>query len=163
MILLAQRISSTLLAAQHPLPAWMIPVLVAAVPAIWVGMLFLISSMFGWRELAQLYRCDPRPQGQRWTWQSAQLRWRANYNNCLTFAANERGFWVHPQWPLSMAHPALFIPWDEVEVQRGLNWWLFPSVKLTFSQVPGVPMRIFPRLADRLRGAAGSAWPELAD
>jgi len=62
----------------------------------WVGITILLSRIGGWAALAAVYRFPGWFSGERWTFQSAQMRWTVNYSRCLTVGADARGISFSP-------------------------------------------------------------------
>jgi hypothetical protein len=53
----------------------------------------------------------------------------------------------------------LFIPWSEIEAERG-SFFFIPSAKLWFGMPPCGVLGVRAELADRLSAASGVKWPE---
>jgi hypothetical protein len=119
---------------------------------------FLIGRISGWSTLANFYRFSGEFTGQRWRFQSAQLRWYLGYNNCLTIGANESGLFLSVFFLLRIGHPSLFIPWGDVSVimKKGI-WGKYAEFR--FRQAPAIPLRISQNLSAKIAGAAGRLWP----
>ncbi len=129
-----------------------------AFAGLWAGMLTLLARLGGWAALAEIYGATDVFEGDRWRFQTAQMRGRVNYGNVLTVGASARGLSLVPCLPFRIAHPPLFIPWTDVSVtvRKGflLTFW-----ELGFRRVPGIPFRISERLGRRIAAAAGRGWP----
>jgi len=73
-------------------------------------LLFLVvARLRGWTTLANYYRFAGTFTGQSWRFQSAQMRWKMGYNNCLTIGANESGLYLSvffsiPVWTSQSLH-----------------------------------------------------------
>ena len=124
----------------------------------WIFVLNMIALMSGWKRLAQRFRAQMEFPGEKWSWQSAQMRFRANYNNCLTVGADQADLFVRPAGFFRVGHPALSIPWLEITAQPGRVFFM-PVVELRLGRTEQIPFRIRPSLADRLASAAGPSWP----
>jgi hypothetical protein len=138
------------------------PILFAAMfLAIWIGIGVLISHIGGWASLTGPYRASVGFSGERWKFQSAGMRYWTNYSGCLTVGASYEGLYVSILFLFRTGHPPLLIPWKEISAcrKRLLGREI---VELRLGRELSIPFRIIPRLADRLRAAAGSAWPEEA-
>ena len=86
------------------------------------------------------------------------MRAFTNYNGCLTVGASPAGLYLHPFVLFRFRHPALFIPWHEIRVQR--KRFLFRTMTILYlSSEYSIPFRISDRLAARLQKAAGDQWP----
>ena len=126
---------------------------------LWVSVFVVISYISGWAELAQQFRYRARFVGKRWRGQSAQMRWIVGYRNCLTVGANPDGLYLATLFLFRVGHPPLFVPWIDVSSMRRGKWFLFRYVELRFGRERSIPFRITEGLADRLKQAAGKAWP----
>ncbi len=140
-------------------PAW----LLVFVP-LWVVFVFgmsmaITSKLSGWSLLAQRFRYDGEWTGVRWNWQSARMRTGAGYNNILTVGANLEGMYIHPAKLFSYRHPALFIPWSEVQVGKTMTFLFISRTRLTLGLTEQVPFTVKSRLAEDLKIAAGKNWP----
>jgi len=128
--------------------------------AVWLGITFLLSWISGWRLLAQRFRAQEPWNGQRWGWQSARLRWGCNYNNCLTVGASPEALYMSIMPLFGLFSPALLIPWQEIEVETGkLFFGWYNTALLKVGNEERVSVRIYGKLVNRLREAAGPGWP----
>jgi len=119
----------------------------------------LIGRISGWSALANFYRFPGEFVGQKWRFQSAQLRWYMGYNNCLTIGANESGLFLSVFFLLRIGHPTLFIPWEDVSVTMKKGTWGKYS-ELRFRRAPTIPFRMSGKLSDKIAEVAGRMWPE---
>ncbi len=121
--------------------------------------LFLVSRFSGWASLGEKFRLSRPFVSRARSFQSAQLRGWAGYNNCLTIGADAEGLYLRVMFfGANVFHPALFIPWPDVTVQRKqLLWWNYVEFRL--GRELSVPFRISERLARELKDAAGNSWP----
>jgi hypothetical protein len=126
--------------------------------ALWILILTLVARASGWAALAAVYRLPESFDGQRWHFQTAQMRWATNYGNCLTVGASPRGLYLAILFPFRPGHPALLVPWADISVSMRQRAW-FTTAEFQFRRVPGIPLRISARLAARLATAAGPWWP----
>jgi hypothetical protein len=109
-------------------------VLVAALAAVvmlgfWCLMLWTLSRISGWQQLASRYATHRLPAGRRFAWQSARLGW-LGYNNCMSMHASVDGLFIQPWAVFRLAHPPLLIPWTELRNGRkrrsfGIDWMDF--------------------------------------
>jgi hypothetical protein len=118
-----------------------------------------VSWWSGWRPLARQFGTKTKFTGALWRAQSGQMRWLCSYRGCLTVGANLEGLYLatFPFFPLF--HPPLFIPWSEVSAARK---HLFPGIggiRFRLGKELSIPLWIGDRLAERLSGVAGSAYP----
>jgi hypothetical protein len=138
--------------------------LVAGGICLWILIWTIVARASGWAALAAVYRLQESFDGQRWHFQTAQMRWATNYGNCLTVGVSPRGLYLAVLFLFRPGHPPLLIPWPDVAAHMRERTW-FTTVELQFRRVPGIPFRIGARLAARLATAAGPWWPgeRLAD
>lgn len=95
----------------------------AAFVAFWLGMMFLVAVMSGWRVLAEKYGLpegERMPEGKTLKWRSAALggRFPTNYKSCLNFTATPLGLGISPALIFSTGHPPLFIPWADITLEE---------------------------------------------
>ncbi|MBZ5599527.1 MAG: hypothetical protein LAN83_14545 [Acidobacteriia bacterium] len=128
-------------------------------PLFWCAILWLIGKFSGWSALAQRFRLTSSFLGQRSSFQSARMRWGANYGSCLTVGADASGLYLAVMFIFRTGHPSLLLPWHEVSVQRRWKMVFFRYVELTLGREEQIPFRISGRLADRIQAAAGANWP----
>lgn len=122
--------------------------------AVWLAMGLVISVVGGWSRLAEAYRFGGAFEGEKRGWQSASLRYYTNYNFSLTIGVGPQGLYLAGPWVFRAGHPPLLIPWTELWVERPAREGA--SVTLRARRAPDIPIRISPRLFERLR-------PRLAD
>ena len=138
---------------------WLFAFLIGIVSILFIRLMInLSSSLSGWTALARVYLHKGEFQGEGWRHQSAQMRWLAKYNFCLTVGANPQGLYISILRPFRFAHPALFLPWRAVS-SRQVKFLGRPMTELLLGRETRVPFRIDEKLAARLRSAAGQSWP----
>jgi len=120
------------------------------------------SYLGGWHALTQRFRTEGVFGGSIWNYQSASMRGFLNYGNCLTVGASTAGLYLRPFILLRFCHPALFIPWHEIRVKNE-RFFMQKVTTLYLSSEHSIPMRIRPRLTQKIRSAAGDQWPERAE
>jgi hypothetical protein len=86
------------------------------------------------------------------------MRGIANYRGCLTLGASIEGLYMSVMFPFRIAHPPLLIPWTEIHVERQ-KLLFFPGVQFTLGRESSIPLWVTASIADKLKGAAGDAWP----
>jgi hypothetical protein len=129
-------------------------------PVVFVVALLLSSWRSGWRLLALRFRAREPFRGESWGWQSARFRWRCNYGNCLKVGANQESLYLSIALPFRLFHPALLIPWQEIEVVTGkLIFGYYDTATLRLGSQERVRVRIYGKLVGRVRKAAGTGWP----
>ncbi len=115
---------------------------------IWSFVIFIIANVGGWRRLAQRYRAKRPFNGKKLRFQSARFNW-ASYSGVLEVGADHEGLHLQPFFPYRPFHPALFIPWYDIQVEEG-QVLVFDVVKLTFSSVPSVRLTLYPRTFEKI-------------
>lgn len=125
---------------------------------LWIGVSILLARIGGWSTLADVYRSSEAFEGNRWRFQSAQMRWGVNYNGILTVGANTRGLYLAVGLLLRAGHPPLFIPWTDISVRPERGRW-FAAMEFRCRRAPAIPIRISEGLGRRIVAAAGHWWP----
>jgi hypothetical protein len=122
--------------------------------------MFVLSRASGWALLAKRFRVDGDFMGNIWNWQSGRLRSWCNYNNCLKVGADGQYLYLGVMKPFGFFHAPLLIPWSEIEVQTGkMIFGFYDTALLRLGREEQVSLRVYGRLVDRLRQAAGPGWP----
>jgi hypothetical protein len=135
--------------------SFVIPLLLLA----WLGIQFCAAAISGWRKLAQVYRANGPFSGRRWRLQSAELRWRIGYNNCLTLGSGAEGLFLSVLLPFRFSHPPLLIPWTDIASRDVTRWRFFRMTEVRTRLVSDVPIVLHRRVVERLRSAPGARWP----
>jgi hypothetical protein len=101
-------------------PDWLPAIFAVVFPIFWCAIMYWISFMGGWRQLATRYRSSSPISGTAWRFRSATLhhRMESNYGSCLKLTANEEGLGLSVFFPFRVGHPPLFIPWSEMLVSQ---------------------------------------------
>lgn len=139
-------------------PAFFALAVLAMLALFWTAVSLLISRVGGWHALARRFRIENQFTGERWRWQSAQMRWIAAYHNCVTIGASPDGLYVAPFFPFRVAHPPLFIPWSEVSYSKRKVMFT-PMVCFELGRDLAIPFWVRENLGHQLQQAAGRAWP----
>jgi len=126
---------------------------------LWMVISALISYIGGWRTLSRSFRAAEPFAGAKRYFQSGQMRWITNYNNCLTVGADSAGLYLAILFLFRFMHPPLFIPWREVSVRTRRSWFLGERVTFTLGRETAIPLTIRGRLIGKLKAAAGNSWP----
>lgn len=126
----------------------------------WATMITLISHVGGWAMLAGQYRISETFTGNCWYFERAQMRWLIGYNHCLTIGADPRGLYLSIFFPFRIAHPPLFIPWQDISLVSKTFLWV-KYVELRLGRENAIPLRISDRLAQKLKSAAAGRMPEV--
>ena len=136
-------------------PVW-IPILIGTplfIVGLWCAVLSLISRFGGWAKLAEPFAVETPFEGHaRRGFQRLQLGRATAYKNCITFGVDERGLWISVMAPFRFRHPALYIPWSEIETDMSHS----RRLKLTFPSVPGVTATMSRRVFEELAREAGT-------
>ncbi len=125
---------------------------------LWLLVGATISFIGGWFSLAKVYRTRVLFNGAKWTMQSGQMRWLANYNNVLTFGVSPQGLYLASMFLFRFMHSPLLVPWSEIKVRRKKGWF-FEYMTFTLGHELAIPLRIRGKLAAKLRESAGNCWP----
>ena len=86
---------------------------IALIPAMWCFLSWLLSRISGWSLLARRYRAPSDVVGESAYLRSGRIG-SINYHSCLSFRVNDDGLRIGVAFPLRLAHPPLFIPWDQM-------------------------------------------------
>ena len=132
--------------------------LILVILAFWVSISYGIAHIGGWFKLARFYRFSGTFLGDRWRFQSAQMRWKIGYNNCLTVGANPEGLYLSVMFILRFGHPPLFVPWGDISVSV-IKGFFYPALEFRFQQVPVIPLRVSERLGQKIKESARTSWP----
>ena len=126
----------------------------------WILVSHLVARIGGWTVLSTFYRLSSPFDGERWRFQSGEMRWKVGYNSCLTLGVNASGVYLSVFFLFRLGHPPLFIPWADISVKekKGL---VFTYAEFRFRQAPTIPLRVRERLGRRMVTAAGIPWPEV--
>jgi hypothetical protein len=125
-----------------------------------LGSMLLISRLSGWSLLALRFRAAEPWSGASWSWQSGRFRGWCGYNNCLRVGANQQSLSLAVNKPFGLFHPALLIPWNEIEVETGKAFFgMYDMAQFRIGTEERVTVRIYGKLIGRVRQAAGPGWP----
>lgn len=133
-------------------------IVIAMIALVWTGVSIVLSFAGGWFELARRFRGSKDFDGSSWRWQSAQMRWVAAYHNCITVGASQEGLYVAPFFPFRLAHPPLFIPWNEITYSKSTILFA-PMTCFQLGREQQIPFWVPEKLGQKLQQAAGNAWP----
>jgi hypothetical protein len=138
---------------RHPLAFWL-----GDLVSLWLLVSLVISFIGGWFSLARRFRCQAPFAGSRYSGQSGWMRGLANYRSCLVIGANPSGLYLAVFFPFRIAHPPLFIPWSEVTLSKS-HVFSMKIVRFQLGRENPIPLSIRESLANKLKAAAGDAWP----
>jgi hypothetical protein len=125
---------------------------------LWTAVSLIISFVGGWFELGRVYRSAKPFPVSRWRFQDAYMRFLASYRGVLTVGADAEGLYASVFPLFRIAHPPLFIPWQDISVRPGKCLWV-RVYKFEFRQVPFVRLQLREKLGKKIQIAAGSSWP----
>jgi hypothetical protein len=122
-------------------------------PFVFVGMwcfvLWVLSFMSGWSELAGRYHFPEKFHGEYYRSQSARLN-QANYNRVLEMGVNETGLYLVPMWFFRLFHKPLLVPWGEIHAEPFKKYIFFKGYRLTFRSFPGITLEMQSRAFDKM-------------
>lgn len=120
--------------------------------SMYLGAVWLVSRVSGWRELRAAYPAPARVvEGYTWRLRGARLRWLGAYRNALRLTANPHGIHLAPIWLFRLGHEPIWIPWADVHAEQRRSFGFYSELKLSFARVPGVPLTIGGAVADELQ------------
>jgi hypothetical protein len=117
-------------------------------PVSWIGILWAVAKLGGWRELAKHYPAPGAFQGKRWWFCSAQMQYRTSYRGALIIGSNAQGIWLRPLFLFRFGHPAIFIPWGDITYK--LEEGFFSSFEFRFRACPKIPLRVLKGLGTKI-------------
>jgi hypothetical protein len=133
-------------------PRWFVPLF----PLYFAGLLclvsFILSTMGGWRRLADSYPDDVPVDGVRFRWQTALFR-SVHYGGCLNVTVDRARLRFAVAFPVRMWHPPISIPWSDVRVALG-KYWFREVGTFRFAKEPDVVVRVSRRLVRRIAEAS---------
>jgi len=119
----------------------------------WIGATYLSAAISGWKLLARRFRLQGEFYGQKWCFESAQMRYRTNYGSILTIGANSAGLFTKPIFVFRLWHPPLFVPWPEITARpKKILFWNMVEYRL--GREEQIPFRVHLRLAQKIQAAA---------
>jgi hypothetical protein len=120
---------------------------------LWATISYLLSIIGGWAKLAEDYRSEPLMERQRWTFQSAAMRFAASYNNVLTVGVSDAGLSLSIFFLFRLGHPPLLIPWSDIRKVGEAG--KFKGQRLRIAKAPSIPLRFRSKLIDKIEVARG--------
>lgn len=88
--------------------------------AIWFGVMWILALTGGWRALASHY-AHQRPIPVAESGISGMVGW-VGYNHVLKIACTEQYLYLDILAPFRPGHPALRIPWRDIEMLGNARW-----------------------------------------
>ena len=136
------------------------------VVCIWIMVSFIISRVGGWSLLAKVYLAQESNtlDGETWKFQSVQMRWATNYNNCVTVRAGPLGLSFSVLFLFRMWHRPLLIPWSDITAHRVKRSRFFPSlIEFRFRLAPSSPIRVNNKLFSKIQVSSEKYSPNFRD
>jgi len=114
-------------------------------------LIFVLSRVSGWKELAARYpRTGRAPKPVKLLGYGSMRRW-IGYNGALMIAADDEGLYVTPWIFLSWCHRPVLIPWAEiVEARARLTFWT-PYYALSLRGLPKTDFALHRRTFEAAR------------
>jgi hypothetical protein len=84
---------------------------------LWIGVCLAAGLLSGWLKLSARYRATTAAHGRRHRYVSARFGW-VNYNHLLHVQVNDAGMHLSVAPVFAVAHPPLFVPWQDVRCTR---------------------------------------------
>jgi hypothetical protein len=120
---------------------------------LWCFISLIISFVGGWHALSRRFHSQTEPYGQARTagplFYGVQMRFRTNYGNVIRLTAAEDALYLSILFLFRIGHPALCIPWKEIQFGRTKFLWR-RYIVLTLGNEEKIPMRISERMARKL-------------
>lgn len=146
--------------------------------ALWAVFAWLLSCLHsaresGWRKIARSYPGKTPFRGQRKHFQGARFNQVASYGNVLIIGTNTNGMRISMSPLLRLAHPPIFVPWEDINGEKNYHTtgymspgWMFPTwvsrtqptVKLHFAKMPSIDIEISRELSEFLEIASDGKW-----
>lgn len=128
--------------------------------AIWCGVLWLLSRMSGWNELAGAYGYIGEIRGESRSFQSASIGYRSwflvRFRSCLGVTVDSGMLIVKPWFIFGVFQPPIAIPLDDlVQRERKMLFWTYRELRALRSG--HVMILITPELAQWIEASAGRA------
>ncbi|MFK7903750.1 MAG: hypothetical protein AB8B69_01430 [Chitinophagales bacterium] len=99
-------------------------------PLFWLGITYLIAKVSGWGTMAKYYHTKSAPEGYTKSMASGRIGW-ANYSHVLNIVVNKEGLYMGTILPFRLTNPPLFIPWEHIELQGKVNFFLMVTQKFS--------------------------------
>jgi hypothetical protein len=107
--------------ANPPPPPWLLPAILIGFPLVfiplWCGIVFMLSRMSGWSEIAARFPGSPNPTGTLFGTVTGMVGW-VSYRNVLKVHVAPEGLHVVPWKIFTIGHAPIFIPWSEIHQAR---------------------------------------------
>jgi hypothetical protein len=113
----------------------------------------LYARSGGYASLAERFATSEPPPGLIFHGQTIMLDRTVAYKFCVTLGASPAGLYVHPQPKGLGSHPAVLIPWNEVERAERVRLYWRPGVRLTIGKPRIAELNLFEPLYEQLAAA----------
>ena len=104
----------------------------------------------GWHKLEHRFRAKEPFNGDQISLQTGYMRWGSRYYHTLKLGANADGLYIAAMLLARVAHPPLFIPWNEVSAIDHSRHFREGTL-LTLGQKEQVPLWVFKSTGDWLQ------------
>ena len=128
---------------------WIILLSVGGFIVFWYFLIMLTSRLGGWWQLAQHYRDFDSYYGRKLHGRSGNFG-AASYGGILIFGANYQGLYLSVNFLFSMGHPALFIPWNDIQTEERQRFFAKETI-LSFAKAPKVKLTIPSRVMQQVQ------------
>lgn len=124
--------------------------------ALWCGVMKITASISGWSRLSEAYAAPHPFTGTRIPFQSLFFG-QTNYNSIITVGVSPEALYLRLIPFFRYGHAPLLIPFTDLRasVRKG---WVFTYVDMAIPRFPDIRMRIFPRLAEKIKAASGGTF-----
>lgn len=85
--------------------------------ALWTGIVWLLSVLGGWREMARAYPAERRPEGDVFRGVSAMFGF-VSYSYLLTVVVAQEGLYLETPRLFRVGQPPMLIPWSAIRRAR---------------------------------------------
>jgi hypothetical protein len=127
----------------------------------WITVSISLSTIGGWRRLAEYYRLNTPFAGTKWHFRSASFRRFVGYNGVLTVGASPEGLYLSVLFPFRIGHPPLLIPWQHVRKFRPSALSIF-SIPLALGEHDPVRVSLSKRLVHHFEESYGRELASVA-
>lgn len=104
----------------------------------------------GWHKLEHRFRAKAPFSGDTINLQTGYMRWGSRYFHTLTLGANADGLYIAAMLLARVAHPPLFIPWNQISAIDQSRRFREGTL-LTLGQKEQVPLWVFKSTGDWLQ------------
>lgn len=123
--------------------------------AFWTGLVYVVSYISGWKDLAGKYPYHGEILTEKKHFQSLSMRFASNYNGCVTVGGNQQGLYLSVLYIFRPGHPPMFIPWHEIEAEHK-KVFTISTLRLKTMQCPNAVVTVRGNLEGFLENIKGS-------